>query len=192
MCFLFLMDNEQNTKISIDIEKEPLLCYWAKRASKYGRGYLSKTIRLALEYYITHQSCLEIAKLHHPDEPYVTERQPLLDFRYGMSPIICSWIDTLQSVGISRVVAIRHVLLNSLSVISDDEAEFMINGGYVSEETAGEIGFEQLLAKTTAKLSETLNNERAMSSRSSGAADKRNASSAFFLSPGTKGTEDKH
>lgn len=165
------MNGEQPTKITIDIEKEPLLRYWAEQASKYGRGYLSNTIRLAIEYYIMHQSCMEIAKLHPPEPSYTYERQPLLVFRYGMSPTICSWLDTLRNVGISQTVAIRYVLLNSLTVISDDEKEFMINSDYICETSARKIDFGQYLAKTTARLSQNVSKEKA----------------TFFLSPGPDG-----
>lgn len=183
------MDNEQENKITIDIAKEPLLCYWAEKASNYGRGYLSNTVRLALEYYITHQSCMEIAKLHPPELSCEYERQPLLVFRYGMSPTICSWMDTLKSVGISRHGAIRYVLLNSMSVISEDESEFMISSCYVREADTKEIGFGQLLAKTTAQLSQNLGTKETMEFRSP-STDKKNLGSSFFLSPGTKGPKD--
>lgn len=160
------MDNIHRTKITVDIKNDPLLCYWAEQASKFGRGYLSNTVRLALEHYITHQSCLEIARLHLPKQDTASERKPLLVFRYSMNPTICSWLDTIKSVGISYSSAIRYVLLNSVIAITDDETEFMINGGPVCEVIMEEVDFGQLLAKTTAKLSHNLNSDRANCYRS--------------------------
>ena len=151
------MKNEQIPKLTLPVTKEPILGYWAMRAGKNGRGYLSQTVGLALEHYILNQSFITIARLHEEEES--EEFPATIVFMYSMSPIIRSWIAELKKSGISLVEAVRFVLLNSIKTIPAKEAEFMINRGTVNAVATPADNFEQLLFSATAKISKQIKTE---------------------------------
>lgn len=148
------MKNEQNLKLTLPVAKEPMLRYWAMRAGKNGHGYISQTVRLALEHYILNQSFVNIARLHKEDD--ADDYPTTIVFMYGMSPIIKSWISELKKSGISLVEAVRFVLINSITNIPAREREFMINRGSVKATATTAENFEQILFTATAKISKQI------------------------------------
>lgn len=171
--------NAQNLKITLSVTKEPILRYWAERASRNGRGYLSNTVRLALENYILNQSFYEIARLQFCDNTDVSGCPETIVFLYGMSPAIRKWVEELRTTGISIGEAVRFVLRNSIYVVSSGENEFMVNHGVVDAATTPSENFEHLLAQVTARISGRIRKEGSCSIETDRNTD-------FFISPGCR------
>lgn len=177
--------NTQNQKIVLSVVKEPVVRYWAERASRNGRGYLSNTVRLALEHYILNQSFLEIARLQFFDNTDVSGCPETIVFQYSMNPTIQKWVEELRATGISVVEAVRFVLRNSIYVVSSGENEFMVNHGVVDAAATPSENFEHLLAQVTAKISSRIRKEGPCSPETD---------TDFFISPGfhfPDGSDDK-
>lgn len=142
------MDKNTSYQLTLPIADEPILQYWAKCAVCCERGYLSNTVRTALEHYIKHQSFLEIARLCVPQEG-MHEYPENIVFRYNMSPDIIGWLSELRRAGISGADAAKYVLLSSISTVSSIENESLINRDTVPKETLSFDDFQKLLHDVT-------------------------------------------
>ena len=142
------MEKSSNNQLTLPIAGEPILQYWAKCAICCERGYLSKTVRLALEHYVKHQTFLEIARLCVPVED-MSEYPENLVFRYNMSPVIKGWLCELRKSGISGTDAVKFVLLSSMSTVSSNREESLINRDTIQKEVLSSADFQKKLHDVT-------------------------------------------
>lgn len=140
---------EKKHPITIPISDNPLLQYWAERASKGRRGYMSDMVRKAVEHFVTEQTFLNIAALHYPEHLEGATYPTSIVFRSKNEPMIEHWIGTLKDAGMSVSKSIKYIMTNSIKVVSEEEGEYLIEFDEVPHSSVVNANFEQALLQKT-------------------------------------------